>query len=240
MPCPAWLPSAARHPPPDRRCSDTPQLVQCACRLPFVRGTATAVIQPVTLLPAPTCGKHAPPSRRLFLVVLHTVAIHAGRVHPLRNSDHKCMALMDTVVAASSGKASMVPKVSMYDVRKYELGRQFPPGHAIVEVCGRCGGIARADCVVLERHSTCLLSGVLEAPREDGGRRRGAGAPQTHHMNWFRCSRRPGGRFCFWSRTLPHALSRLPSPDACTSCRFQLSVLILERCVNCPFAARRT
>lgn len=52
------------------------------------------------------------------------------------HSVHVCMALMDSVVAASGGKASSVPRVSMYDVRKFELGRQFPPGHAIVEV--RC------------------------------------------------------------------------------------------------------
>ncbi|CAM9648366.1 unnamed protein product [Ascophyllum nodosum] len=48
-------------------------------------------------------------------------------------ADHVCMALMDTVVAASNGGVSKVPRVSMYDVRKYEIGRQFPPGHAVVE-----------------------------------------------------------------------------------------------------------
>ena len=44
------------------------------------------------------------------------------------------MALMDAVVAGSGGKEPGVPRVSMYDVREYEVGRKFPPGHKIVEV----------------------------------------------------------------------------------------------------------
>lgn len=49
-------------------------------------------------------------------------------------SDHGCLALMDLVIAASNARKVGVPRVSMYDVREYELGRQFPPGHATVEV----------------------------------------------------------------------------------------------------------
>ena len=60
-------------------------------------------------------------------------------------SDHVCMALMDTVVAASNGGVSKVPRVSMYDVRKYEIGRQFPPGHAVVEV-SEAEGNEWGDC----------------------------------------------------------------------------------------------
>eukprot|EP00904_Undaria_pinnatifida_P011519 jgi/Undpi1/7498/HiC_scaffold_22.g09971.m1 len=48
-------------------------------------------------------------------------------------ADHTCMALMDAVVAGSGGKEPGVPRVSMYDVREYEVGRKFPPGHKIVE-----------------------------------------------------------------------------------------------------------
>lgn len=48
---------------------------------------------------------------------------------------------MDTVVAASNGGEAKVPKVSMYDIRKYEVGRQFPPGHVAVEVRRRCSNL---------------------------------------------------------------------------------------------------
>lgn len=54
------------------------------------------------------------------------------RMLPL-HSDHVCLALMDEVVDASSGKISGVPRVSIYDARKFEIGRQFPPGHLTVE-----------------------------------------------------------------------------------------------------------
>ncbi|CAM9829589.1 unnamed protein product, partial [Ectocarpus sp. 13 AM-2016] len=48
-------------------------------------------------------------------------------------NDHRCLGLMDSVIAASNARKVGVPRVSMYDVRDYELGRQFPPGHATVE-----------------------------------------------------------------------------------------------------------
>lgn len=78
-----------------------------------------------------------PPPPPPVLIVSHPrCPLPLRGTHPLLStiSNHVCMALMDSVVAASSGKKSMVPKVSMYDVRNYELGRQFPPGHATVEV----------------------------------------------------------------------------------------------------------
>lgn len=87
------------------------------------------------------------------------------------------MALMDTVVAASGGKMSMVPKVSMYDVRKYELGRQFPPGHAIVEVSyflRVCillyGGIAARLCCFVEAVATFAFDVVEALCVRAGGR----------------------------------------------------------------------
>jgi len=82
----------------------------------------------------------------------------AGGVPVLQNtSNHVCMMLMDAVVAASSGKASGVPKVSMYDVRTYELGRQFPPGHRDVEVCMHCRAPPGFDCVVRgDRQARCV------------------------------------------------------------------------------------
>lgn len=45
------------------------------------------------------------------------------------------MSLLDDIVSDSGGRAREVAKVSMYDVRKFEVGRDFPPGHKIVEVC---------------------------------------------------------------------------------------------------------
>lgn len=89
-------------------------------------------------------------------VLLH----HAAATSTLKqHSDRVCTSLMDSVVAASNGKTSGVPKVSMYDVRNYELGRQFPPGHAYVEVIIR-GAITPRPSVVC---ACCLvvLSAIL-------------------------------------------------------------------------------
>lgn len=46
-----------------------------------------------------------------------------------------CLSLMDEIVADSGGRGHKVARVSMYDIRKFEIGRDFPPGHKIVEVC---------------------------------------------------------------------------------------------------------
>lgn len=77
-----------------------------------------------------------PPPGRFAVLSLGALSMPSERENlPTENdSDHGCLGLMDSVIAASNARKVGVPRVSMYDVRDFELGRQFPPGHATVEV----------------------------------------------------------------------------------------------------------